>query len=266
MTHLVYALVEFSLYTKLNQSEPFKDASDGNRDPSDTFIITVKTDNLGSSGDDQFTLPWIGTYDVDWGDEISDTGLVDTQTHTYASSGTYDVKVTATTGRIYFKDADDPLKLIDIKQWGICEWTGMDYAFSGCTSLTSVTATDAPNLSNITDLSDMFWKCRLSNADFSNWDVSNITNTSRMFSNNGANGTLNLSNWDVSNVTNMSAMFYDCATLQITGIDNWDTDSLVNIQQMFKNTNLFDISLANWNINSITNATGLFSGTPITPG
>ena len=53
MTHLVYALVEFSLYTKLNQSEPFKDASDGNRDPSDTFIITVKTDNLGSSGDDQ---------------------------------------------------------------------------------------------------------------------------------------------------------------------------------------------------------------------
>ena len=28
----------------------------------------------------------------------------------------------------------------------------------------------------------MFWKCRLSNADFSNWDVSNITTTDRMFS------------------------------------------------------------------------------------
>ena len=50
----------------------------------------------------EFTLPWTGTYDVDWGDGISDTGLVDTQTHTYASAGTYDVAVTATTGRIYF--------------------------------------------------------------------------------------------------------------------------------------------------------------------
>ena len=107
MTHLVNALTEFHLYTKLNQSEPFKDTSDGNRDPSDAFIITIKTDNPGSSGDDEFTLPWTGTYDVDWGDGISDTGLVDTQTHTYASAGTYDVAVTATTGRISFNNSDD---------------------------------------------------------------------------------------------------------------------------------------------------------------
>ena len=69
----------------------------------------------------------------------------------------------------------------------------------------------------------------LSNADFSNWDVSNITTTDRMFSAGGANGTLNLSNWDVSNVTNMYAMFYDCTNLLPIGVEDWDTQSLVNV-------------------------------------
>ena len=32
------------------------------------FVISVKTDNAGTSLDNQFTLPWIGTYDIDWGD------------------------------------------------------------------------------------------------------------------------------------------------------------------------------------------------------
>ena len=123
--------------------------------------------------------------------------------------------------------------------------------FRGCTSLTSITATDAPNLSNATNVTLMFWKCRLSNADFSNWNVSNITTTDRMFSAGGANGTLNLSNWDVSNVTNMYAMFYDCTNLVPIGVEDWDTQSLLNAQQMFRNTQLFNQSLANWDINQI---------------
>ncbi len=68
------ALTELPFLQNENQSRNFlRDTSDTNRDPSDAFIITIKTDNPGSSGDDQFTLPWIGTYDVDWGDGISDT-------------------------------------------------------------------------------------------------------------------------------------------------------------------------------------------------
>ena len=41
----------------------------------ESFVISVKTDNTGTSNDDQFTLPWIGTYDVNWGDGTSDSGV-----------------------------------------------------------------------------------------------------------------------------------------------------------------------------------------------
>ena len=69
------------------------------------------------------------------GTGYTDTGLVDTQTHTYASAGTYDVAVTATTGRISFNNSDDAVKLLDIKQWGTCAWTRNGCCFlRGCTS------------------------------------------------------------------------------------------------------------------------------------
>ena len=219
----------------------------------ESFIITVKTDNTGTSNNDQFTLPWTGTYDVDWGDGNTETSVVDTQTHTYASAGTYDVKVTAATGRIEFNNGGDALKLLDIKNWGTCAWTDVNNAFRGCVSLTGITATDAPNLINVTSFIMTFWKCRLLNADFSHWDVSSITSTDRMFSAGGANGTINLSNWDVSNVTNMYATFYDCTNLVPIGVEDWDTQSVLNAQQMFNNTQLFNQSLANWDINQVTN-------------
>ena len=225
----------------------------------DRFIITVKTDNTGTSASNQFTIPWIGTYDIDWGDGNVNTGVTDAQTHTYTTAGTYDVAVTADTGRILFNNGGDRLKLLDIKNWGTCAWTSMSSSFRGCTSLTSVTATDFPNLNTATDLTNMFWGCRLSNADFSNWDVSNVITLQLMFSADGANGTINLSNWDVSNVTNMYAMFYDCINLVPIGVENWNTQSLLNVQQMFRNTHLFNQSLANWDINQVTNFTGFMN-------
>ena len=46
------------------------------------FTILVKTDNVGTSSDNQFTLPWTGTYSVDWGDGNKEDDLVNFQTHT----------------------------------------------------------------------------------------------------------------------------------------------------------------------------------------
>ena len=58
----------------------------------DSMQISVKTDNTGTSNDDQFTLPANGgPYDVtDWGDGESSLGVSNSQTHIYGGgAGTY---------------------------------------------------------------------------------------------------------------------------------------------------------------------------------
>lgn len=178
------------------------------------FIIQVKTDESGTSADNQFSLPWIGTYDIDWGDSVVENGVVDTQTHTYDAAGTYDISITATTGQIYFARANnDRRKLLDIKSWGTCEWTTMSRAFSGCEKLEGVSALDVPNFTNCTDTSSMFnnscYRTSGSIINLINWDVSNITSMQGMFSsfkrfNSISTGTyMDFSNWDFSNVTSI---------------------------------------------------------------
>src|SRR5690606_29828968 len=49
----------------------------------------------------------------------------------------------------------------------------------------------------------------LATLDVSNWDVSNVTEMTQMFSRCSSLTTLDVSNWDVSNVTNMSNIFYN---------------------------------------------------------
>ena len=62
------------------------------------FIMLVKTDNPGTSASNQFTIPVYtlfvtNNYDVDWGDGNTDLGVTTSITHTYASAGTYTVKI-----------------------------------------------------------------------------------------------------------------------------------------------------------------------------
>jgi surface protein len=178
------------------------------------FVISVKTDNSGTSADNQFSLPWIGTYDIDWGDSVVENGVVDTQTHTYDAAGTYDISITATTGQIYFARANnDRRKLLDIKNWGTCEWTTMNKAFQGCEFLEGISALDVPNFTNCTNTGIMFNNsCHRTNGsiiNLINWDVSNITNMQGMFNSfkrysSISTGTyMDFSNWDFSNVTSI---------------------------------------------------------------
>ena len=148
---------------------------DGGEAVRDEFVFTVKTDNAGTSASNQFTTPWIGTYDIDWGDNVVESAVVDTQTHTYSTAGTYDVKVTAVSGRILFNGTGDRLKLLDIKNWGSCAWTTMEKAFKGCENLSKMSASDSPNLSSVTSMSNTFIDVPLE-VNLNNWDVSNVSN------------------------------------------------------------------------------------------
>jgi len=63
------------------------------------------------------------------------------------------------------------------------------------------------DVSSVTDMSRMFEEASSFNQPLKNWDVSNVTNMAGMFS--GASSfNQPLNNWGVSNVTNMSYMFH----------------------------------------------------------
>ena len=244
----------------------------------DSFIIEVNTANTGSgtTASNQFELPWIGTYDVDWGDGNTETGVVNTQTHTYSTAGTYDISVTATTGRIFFYNSSDEIKLIDIKQWGTCQWTYLNYAFPN-TRLTTTTATDIPdltnvgsfrymfrastivdvtninnwNVSNIADTAQMFEGFGMSFiGDLSNWNTSNFQNIELMFRNNTSFNS-DISGWDVSSVTDMRETFYNCTSFN-QPIGSWDTSSVLEMTRMFYNCDSFDQDISSWQVSQVT--------------
>lgn len=69
------------------------------------------------------------------------------------------------------------------------------------------------DVSGIKDMSGLFteFKEECGLVDISEWDVSNVTNMSEMFSY-ASSFKGDLSNWDVSNVTNMRFMFYKASS------------------------------------------------------
>lgn len=91
-------------------------------------------------------------------------------------------------------------------------------------------------VTKLTTLEEAFWGRLFSatNVNINKWDVSNVTNMSRMFI--GVTVQWDFSLWDVSNVTNMSGMFEGGSAYKHSepqGITNWDVSSVVNMNRMF---------------------------------
>ncbi|GAG52489.1 unnamed protein product, partial [marine sediment metagenome] len=132
--------------------------TDGGQVP---FTLEVKTDEAGTSNNDQFTIPTTtGTYLYDYttSDGQSGTGLTGGTTITFASgAGTYTISITGVFPRIYFNSGGDKQKLLRVLEWGDYGFGALDQtlAFRGCTKLTSV-ADDTDNLNLITNAQRMF--------------------------------------------------------------------------------------------------------------
>ena len=252
------------------------------------FIFTVQTDKSGTSNDDQFTLPLTdnGTVDIEvnWGDGTSDTITAFDQaekTHTYPSTGTYEIKITGTLQGFRFNNIDDKQKILDIKNWAILE-INISAVFRGCRNLVA-TATDKPknittlqsafnsafdfngnlnnwDVSSVTNFSQCFFRAREFNGNITNWDVSSATNFADMFDD-AERFNQNISNWDVSNVASFKEMFQDADDFN-QPIGNWTIKNewSVNMQKMFRNAISFDQSLANWNMTQVNNLLEFLSG------
>jgi surface protein len=247
------------------------------------FISTWKTDNLGSSNDNEITIPtnpaYTYNYTVNWGDGTSsaETGNA---THSYATAGTYTVRIIGDFPAIYFNNAGDKNKILAVTQWGTNSWASMESAFFGCTNLT-VPASDSPDLNIVTSMENMFFDNTSLNDNLNHWDVSNVEILFRTFR--GASSfNQPLNNWDVSAVISMHEMFafaesfnqpldnWNTASLDISpymfwgafdfnqDISTWDVSGVINMDRMFWDALSFDQDLSAWNIVNCTVFNGVF--------
>lgn len=143
--------------------DPRGGSSDSNtfRNP---FVFTFKTDNAGTSNNDQFTFPLIsgGTYEFTV--LVSDGTVFHTDDYTNntmtinSGAGTYTARIFGKLDGFSFANGGDKLKILNISQWGCFEMKSsrMTQAFYGCSNLT-VTATDFPDVSTVTT---MYWAFR----------------------------------------------------------------------------------------------------------
>jgi surface protein len=232
------------------------------------FIVRFDTTRLsaGSSANNQVALPltaWVVyNFTADWGDGQSDTitlGSDPEATHTYASAGTYDIKLKGDVPLFQFYGSGDKLKILDVKQWGTTVWWSMEMMFAGCENL-QMSAVDAPDLSGVTNLTGMFSGALIFNGAIGHWDTSNVTDMQSLF---GGAKAFNqpIGNWDMSNVQDMRSMLGGAEVFN-QDISAWDTSSATDMSGMFFEAKAFNqpinSSAGHWNTSNVTSMGGMF--------
>lgn len=222
--------------------------------PPPPFISVWRTTTPSES----ITLPYLvgGIYDgtIDWGDGTSSTNSYSGRTHTYASPNYYTVTIYGLIDGFRFASGGSRDKIYEVLQWG----GGIklsDNAFLKCSNLILTGVTDTLILSGLNNLSGLFSNCFSLTTinNINNWDVSNITNMSEMFTKTQFNQPL--SGWNVSNVVDMSGMFLLSQFNQ--PINNWEVSGVTSMAGMFDETP-FDQPLSGWNVSNVIDMSGMF--------
>lgn len=200
------------------------------------FEFTVKTNNAGVSTSTQFQLPLVSSLAldavVDWGDGNTDTITTFNQAetlHTYASAGTYTIKITGDLSGWQFANGGDKLKMLNVVTWGVLN-ISVNAGFFGCTNLTC-SATDAPVITS-DSLGNYFRGCTSFNGAIGNWNVLNVTVVVNMlFSATNFNQDIGL--WNVSNVTNFTNFMFGKTNLNY---------SAANLDSIYMNWSLLTLN------------------------
>ncbi|NDG27630.1 MAG: BspA family leucine-rich repeat surface protein, partial [Proteobacteria bacterium] len=232
-------------------------ASSASVTPALDFVSTWNTDGpswaSGTSASNQIRLPLesSGNYNfrVQWGDGTENiiTSWDDAnKTHTYASLGSYTVRISGTITGFRFNTSGDRYKLINISQFGPLRLGNNGSYFAGLVHLT-ITATDPLDLTGTTNLSRAFAFCEsLSTVpSMPYWDTSNVTNMSAMFQETYQFNE-DIASWNTSNVTDMSWMFFYSENFD-RAIGTWDTSKVTDMSYMFYYTGAFNQNIGSWN-------------------
>ena len=190
---------------------------------------------------------------IDWGDgsapeKVTAVGLKE---HTYATAGTYIVKITGSltgfgdpTGSTYTYTGFGA-KLTEVTSWGEVGLIDLSWAFQEASNLIAVPPTLPPG---VTSIKGMFNKATLFNGDISGWDVSKCTDMSLVFQYASAFNQ-DISSWDVSNVTNMYCMFTFAYKFN-QDISSWDVSKVEMMAGMFTSDSVFNQDLTSWTLNA----------------
>ena len=255
------------------------------------------------SGDTEIKLPVQGTglnVTVDWGDGSAEqTVTTSFPTHTYATAGTYEIKVLGTCPEWGYFDGSTASSssnyytyvqyLTKVKQFG--ELSTRRYGFAYCIKLTEVSGESlvaSKTFKNVTNMAYMFYNCsnltilnldnfetskvtnmqwmfycckNLTQLNLNNFDTSNVETMWGMFEKCSMLTKLDLSSFDTSNVTMMANMFNGCSNLMNLSINNFDTSNVKTMANMFDGcSNLIDLSIDNFDTSNVKNMSKMFSG------
>jgi surface protein len=114
------------------------------------------------------------------------------------------------------------------------------------------------DVSRVTNMSRMFDNAESFNQDISNWDVSRVRSMSCMFSY-AKSFNQDIGGWDTSNVRNMNSMFWSAESFN-SYISNWDVGNVTNMSYMFWYAESFNQDLSNWNVGNVENIKHMFKG------
>ncbi|MDN7131773.1 phage tail protein [Halomonas sp. MC140] len=210
---------------------------------------------------------------IDWGDGTSEQVNRDAviPAHTYATPGTYRVRITGSAVKFSVGGYAGAERLTRVESWGV--GLGLT-SLSGCfRSLANnikylpshiplgvsdlayffhhnhhvPRAVEKMDVSNVTSFSGTFWNAKGFNWDISNWDVSNARSFSAMFRD-GEAFNQDIGKWDVSSATNMSRMLQN--TLIDQDLSQWDVSNVINFENFLLNTKFstanYDKLLIGW--------------------
>jgi surface protein len=109
--------------------------------------------------------------------------------------------------------------------------------------------------------SPRFHSARWPHRPIDEWDVSRVTDFSRVLSRsrNASAGRFDpdLSCWDVSNGTNFVRMFWGCKYFN-GDVSKWNVSKATHLQGMFQGCDLFNVDVSNWNVSNVTDLRRMF--------
>ena len=122
-------------------------------------------------------------------------------------------------------------------------------------------STFGPAMSSVTSLFLAFNNSGLKQINVSNWDTSNVTNMSNIFSRCELLTSIDVSKWNTSKVTNMEGMFVGCNLLASVDVNKWNTSKVTDMASMFSGCGtLRSIDVSKWNTSNVTDISGMFFG------